>query len=242
MEHTTWTEGHEWLSPPYPSNPEPISHLNCHLNEQSHAPNFSTEDHSAHAEHVFDPSKDRSTSYLSHSRPAKHKRNYHTPDSLDEVTHDWDSTTLDLTQGASWTFQLHEWRPHSSTPYPTVGATAPSSQRESASDAGTGQLNSPDVLPDAWVCCGHDFTNQSAFRTHQGTRHNKRHHCNQSRCSKSFTEARSLKRHIRTCHSSARTIPCPQPGCKFAGFGFNRKDSLLKHYRRMHASGARMNN
>ena len=62
----------------------------------------------------------------------------------------------------------------------------------------------------------------------------KRYRCNKSDCGETFTQPRSLKRHVKTVHSKVRTIFCHHVECEFARVGFNRKDSFLKHYRRRH--------
>lgn len=71
------------------------------------------------------------------------------------------------------------------------------------------------------------------LRQHNEQSHGRFHHCIQhcrkAECTKSFTEARSLKRHARQ-----RTIPCPYHGCEYSKRAFKRHDYLLKHIRRRH--------
>lgn len=84
------------------------------------------------------------------------------------------------------------------------------------------------------TCCGQLFSDVTDLRTHHSIHHGKHHHCGKIGCNESFTQVRSLRRHVKTRHSGVKTVFCPHADCEFASRGFNRKDSYLKHYRRKH--------
>lgn len=103
-------------------------------------------------------------------------------------------------------------------------ATTTQSSNPAASD-------SPSGLP--FRCdrsdCRTSFQSLGLLRSHNESAHNRRYHCPDLDCTKSFTERRSLKR-----HTNDRKYFCPWGRCIYARWGFARRDFLQKHIRRKH--------
>ena len=82
--------------------------------------------------------------------------------------------------------------------------------------------------------CTASFRDIIELIQHRELVHKRKHHCTDPGCFQSFTEARSLKRHIQTRHRDTRTEFCPHTGCLYDRKGFNRHDSFVKHIRKRH--------
>jgi len=82
--------------------------------------------------------------------------------------------------------------------------------------------------------CGRPFLNSTQLRRHI-RRHTKPHKCPIDSCDAGFSDAKDLRRHNQTIHSTKALFFCPTDGCTFKEKGFKRKDGLTKHVRKVHA-------
>jgi hypothetical protein len=92
-----------------------------------------------------------------------------------------------------------------------------------------------------WQRCRAIFDNLYELRLHSQQLHNRYIHCMELFCGASFTEQRSLDRHVANIHQARRSSFCPYPGCPYSDEGFTRQESLQKHLRRKragHGSGS----
>ena len=79
--------------------------------------------------------------------------------------------------------------------------------------------------------CPNQYKQKSHLDRHiEATHLGIRHKCNFSGCNSEFSKAWSLKMH-KFVHASESNLPYQ---CQLCGFGFHRRDKLLKHKTKMH--------
>ena len=143
-----------------------------------------------------------------------------------------------------WATPLDDWNgmhqvdtsPLSTLPQGNVGLDCASTKQWSdATPRGvTSNSTSPSYLRSEMTCYDEAFDAVCNSKASKVITRKKVHRCREPGCKSSFTEVRSMIRHLRTLHSKTRDILCPHAGCKYAWIGFDRHDSFLKHCRRKH--------
>lgn len=231
--HPTWMKEDESLVQSNSTFLEPI--IAYHASQGNH---FGSSDTAENGDKSHSEFVGASANQIIYMGPVDQALSNHTELPRYSMNSDWHWNAFDIRVSDLNTAQSR-WLPSDLQPFHSnQDHTLVNSSSNASWAAETHDITSPSSSTTDKKCCGQVVDGELLSHGDQSIKHKKPHLCMELGCNRSFTELRSLRRHVKTNHSTMRTIFCPHSECEFAKVGFNRNDSFLKHYRRKH--GARM--